>query len=437
MRINREILKIAIPNILGNITIPLLGIVDTALMGHESQNHLLYIGAIGLGGLIFNAIYWNLGFLRISTTGITAQAFGEGNIEQQSLTLFRALFVGIVLAFLLLLLQEHIARLGFSLLSNAENQQAITFARQYFSIRIWGAPAVLLLFGLRGWFYGIQNARYPMIITIVINAINIVASIYFVKEKHLGVQGVAWGTLIAQYAGLFVAFFLYFFTYKNTIRFFKTKLLLITLQLKRFFFVSGFIFVRNVLLFAVFSGFSYYSSAVGEDYFAMNQILLELFFLMSFAVDGFAYASEALVGRFKGEKNSKMQRETVKYTLFWGLGFGSLYALLYIVAGDKLFGLFTNDNQLVEMAKSYFVWISLICVIGSIAFIWDGVYAGATMVVPMALSMAVATIFYFITFGLLKDYYPRHAIWIAMTNYMFIRALLQGIIYFRTQKAFL
>ena len=196
--INKEIFKIAIPNILGNITIPLIGIVDTMLMGYQPEDATVLIGAIALGGVIFNAIYWNFGFLRVGTTGITAQAFGAEDEQKQALTFFRAILLGIAIALLLLIAKPLISEFGFDLLRNSENESAINYAKGYFDVRIWAVPAVMVLYGFRGWFYGMQNAIYPLILTTVVNVANVIGSIYFVKVQNMNAEGVALGTVIAQ-----------------------------------------------------------------------------------------------------------------------------------------------------------------------------------------------------------------------------------------------
>lgn len=428
-QINSEIFKIAIPNILGNITIALLGFVDTYLMGHETNGELL-LGSIGLSSILFNLLYWNFGFLRVATTGITAQAYGEKAENKQALTFFRAFFLGLIIALLILLFSKTIGDIGFSMIQNNVNEDAIPFARQYFSIRILAVPAVMMLFGFRGWFYGMQNAIYPFILTIVVNLVNIIASIYFVKYLDLSIAGVAWGTVLAQYVCLIVAFLL-FNKYKWVKHYFNWKKLIVKSQLKRFFSVSSFVFARNVMLSIVFSAFTFFSSTVSELYLAANQILLQFFYMMSFAVDGFAYAGEALVGKYVGAKQKSDVKRVVKLTMIWGVGLGLIYALLYQLFGVKILYLFTPDSTIVDTGAPYIIWLSIIAIVGSIAFIWDGVFIGATYVKEMFYSMALALVMFFIVYYITKNSMPMHAIWMAMTAYMLIRGVLQWFFYKR------
>ena len=427
--INREIFKIAIPNILGNITVPLIGIVDTILMGHQPKNATVLIGAIALGGVIFNAIYWNFGFLRVGTTGITAQAFGAKEDQKQALTLFRALLLGAFIAVILLLLKPLVADFGFAVLQNDKNAEAISYAKEYFDVRIWALPAVMLLFGFRGWFYGMQNAVYPLILTFTVNLVNIGGSIYFVTVHDMDARGVAMGTLVAQYVCLSVAFVLMSVKYRWVIQHLKWHFIVIVDQIKQFFFVSSFVFGRNIMLFLVFASFTYFSSAVGEEYFAINQMLLELFYLMSFAVDGFAYAAEALVGKYTGSKQPTKLEKAIRWTMVWGIGFGVLYAIAYLLAGNQFLRIFTPDELLIQQAKPYLFWLSIISIVGAVAFIWDGIFIGATLVVQMFVCMTISTISFFLVFFALKDPFPRHAIWAAMSAYMLIRGGMQWIVY--------
>ena len=193
--------------------------------------------------------------------------------------------------------------------------------------------------------------------------------------------------------------------------------------------MSGFVFGRNIMLFLVFAAFTYFSSAVGEEYFAINQMLLELFYLMSFAVDGFAYASEALVGKYTGSKQHNKLQEAINWTMIWGIGFGIVYAIAYFFAGEYFLRLFTPNEQLIEQAKPYLLWLCVISIVGAIAFIWDGIYIGATLVVEMFICMTISTVSFFVIFYWLKASYPKHAIWAAMATYMLARGIMQWIFY--------
>ncbi len=428
--IHREILQIAIPNILGNISIPILGIVDTVLMAYRGEKASILIGAIALGGILFNALYWNFSFLRLATTGITAQAVGAGDHRQQANSLARAALLASGISVLILLLQSPIAKFGFGLLRNPENAEAIQYARSYFSVRIWAVPAALLLFSIRGWFYGMQNAIAPFVFTLILNLGNIGASMYCVRVLGMDADGVALGTVLAQYFTLLIAIVVLGFRYRWIVTEWSRRGIQNLNKLRQFFSVSGFVLGRNLLLFSVFSTFTYYSSSLGETYFAAFQILLQLFFLISFAIDGFAYASEALVGKYTGAAMSKEVLLSIRYTLIWGVGFGLVYATAFQICGLPLLKILTPNNELIALALPYVYWISIIAIVGAIAFIWDGVFIGATLARAMFLCMAISTLVFFMVLFLLRERFPYSAIWAAMTAYMAVRGIIQWY-YFR------
>ena len=302
---NKEILRLAIPNILSNISVPLLSTVDTILMGHLSASHL---GAVGIGSMIFNFIYWNFGFLRMGTTGMTAQAYGAENKMEISNTLGRACALGLVLAVIILLFQIPIGELSYYLLNVTDNQYALV--REYFLIRILAAPATLILYSVLGWFFGMQNAIYPMLLTIFINVINIAVSAYLVLGLGMEVSGVAWGTVIAQYGGLFLAALMLRHKYKVYLDGFKQKNILRFNKLLRFLRINGDIFIRTICLTFAFGFFYSQSSNLGELALAANVILLQLLNWMSYGIDGFAFASESLVGKYVGAKRSQHDKES-------------------------------------------------------------------------------------------------------------------------------
>ncbi|MCB0682028.1 MAG: MATE family efflux transporter, partial [Saprospiraceae bacterium] len=273
---NREILRLAIPNIISNISVPLLSTVDTALMGRLSE---LHIGAVGIGAMIFNFIYWNFGFLRMGTTGITAQAFGKADVPAQVHTLGRAALVVFTLAALLLLLQIPIGYASFQLMNVNPSQYALV--EEYFFIRIWAAPASLGLYAMIGWFFGMQNAIYPLILTVFINLINIGLSYFFVYHLGWEVRGVALGTVIAQYAGLTLALLLFFGKYRSLLQAFRREALIKWGEFRRFLLINRDIFLRTLSLTFAFAFFYSQSSAEGAMILAVNTILMQFLNWMS------------------------------------------------------------------------------------------------------------------------------------------------------------
>lgn len=400
---------------------PLLGIVDTALMGRMDDP--AYIGAIALGGVVFSILYWGLGFLRPGTTGITAQAFGAKDFAQCYRYFLQSFALSLVFGLLILAFHIPIGEFAYSFLNGSD--QVKELSHEYFSIRVLAAPAVIALFAFRGWFFGMQNAVAPMVLTIVSNVINIFLSWYLVIYCDMSVRGVAIGTVVAQYAALLLAFGILLYRHKAAIFRYIEKQTFQLAKMKRFLNVNQDMFLRNIGIMLVFTFFTNYSAGVSEEYLAVNEILLQLFLFMSYSVDGFAYASEALVGRFIGEKSSDKVRVVVRKTLYYGLGFGTIYSLGYLFFGKWCIQLFTDNQELIDASLPYFKWLALVGICGALAFIWDGVYSGATASKELRNAMFLSVAAYFLVFFTLKNSYPKHAIWIAMNVFMLARSLFQ------------
>lgn len=421
INLNKEIFRIAIPNIISNISVPLLGIVDTALMGRMDDP--AYIGAIALGGVVFSILYWGLGFLRPGTTGITAQAFGAKDFPQCYRYFLQSCALSLVFGMFILAFHIPIGKLAYSFLNGSEQVKSLSY--EYFSIRVLAAPAVVILFAFRGWFFGMQNAVAPMVLTIVSNVINIFLSWYLVIYYDMSVQGVAIGTVVAQYAALLLAFGILLYRHKTKMFKYIEKQTFQLSKMKRFLNVNQDMFLRNIGIMLVFTFFTNYSAGISEEYLAVNEILLQLFLFMSYSVDGFAYASEALVGRFIGEQSIDKVKIVVRRSLYYGMGFGALYSLGYLFFGEWCMQLFTDNQELIRTSLPYFKWLALVALCGALAFIWDGVYSGATASVELRNSMFLSVASFFIVFFLLRNSYPDHAVWIAMIAFMLARSVFQ------------
>ena len=428
MTINKEIFKIAIPNIIANISIPLLGIVDTALMGRMDDP--AYIGAIALGGIVFNILYWGLGFLRPGTTGLTAQSYGRNDFQECYRILYRSLTIGIVFGLVILILYKPIGSLAFSILSGSDKVEAL--ALQYFSIRILAAPAVISVIALRGWFFGMQDAISPMILTIGANALNIFISWYLVIHQGLGVKGVAIGTMAAQWITFFIAAGIILYKYRKDILKYFDRAIFKAKEMKRYVSVNRDMFIRNMGLILVFSFFTNHSSKVGDEYLAINQMLLQLFYFMSYAVDGFAYASESLVGKYLGSSAYAKVKIVIKNCLYFGLGFGGLFMIAYLFGGEIILRVFTNNMDLINQAQPYFFWLAMVAISGALAFIWDGVFSGAAASKELRDSMLFSTVIFFLAFYISQLYFPFLAIWIGMVSFMLARSFIQ-IWYYRNK----
>lgn len=420
---NRRILHLAIPSIVSNITVPLLGLVDVTIMGHLGAT--AYIGAIAVGGLLFNILYWNFGFLRMGTSGLTSQAYGRKDKEAEIRVLVQAVSVGLFSALAMLILQYPIERLAFRLLdTSAEVEQ---YAVTYFRICIWGAPAVLAQYGFTGWFIGMQNSRYPMYIAIVMNVINIVCSSCFVFLFGMKVKGVALGTVVAQYSGVIMAWWLWFYNYKELRGRITFKGSLQLIAMRRFFTVNRDIFLRTLCLIGVTTFFTSTGARQGDVILAVNTLLMQLFTLFSYIMDGFAYAGEALSGRYVGACNLVQLKRAVKALFGWGVGLSLVFTLLYGIGGENFLGLLTNDTLVIETAGHYFYWVLAIPLAGFAAFLWDGILIGATATRFMLWAMLVASGSFFVIYYCFSGATNNHTLWLAFLVYLALRGIMQTI----------
>lgn len=422
---NRKILQLAIPSIVSNITVPLLGLVDVAIVGHLGSAS--YIGAIAVGGMLFNMIYWIFGFLRMGTSGMTAQAYGKRDLTEVVRTLLRAVGVGLLISLGLWILQSPILRGAFVLIDATEEMKR--WASLYFNICIWGAPAVLGLYGFAGWFVGMQNSRFPMFIAITQNIVNIAASLCFVFVLGMKVEGVALGTLIAQYAGLLMAFALWLKYYGRLKAYIDWDGLWGGEAMRRFFSVNSDIFFRTLCLVAVTTFFTSTGARQGDVILAVNTLLMQLFTLFSYIMDGFAYAGEALAGRFIGAKNDVGLRRCIRLLFLWGIGLSLSFTILYAFLGRDFLGLLTNDTSVIEASGDYFYWVLAIPLCGFSAFLWDGIFIGATATRQMLCSMLVASATFFIIYYLFYQSMGNHALWMAFLGYLSLRGGMQWILW--------
>lgn len=420
--INRQILHIAIPSIISNITVPLLGLVDVTIVGHLGSAS--YIGAIAVGGMLFNMIYWIFGFLRMGTGGLTAQAYGQHNTQEGTRILLRSLSVSLLLALALLVLQYPIRLIAFMLIDASPEVQEL--ATRYFHICIWGAPATLGLYSFTGWFIGMQNSRYPMYIAITQNIVNIAASLFFVFVLHMKVEGVALGTLIAQYAGVIMAYLLCISHYHPFRQQVQRMQLFERNAMKRFFLVNRDIFLRTLCLVAVTVFFTSTGATYGDVVLAVNTLLMQLFTLFSYIMDGFAYAGEALSGKYTGSNDKIRLHQTVRNLFGWGSAMALLFTLTYLWGGQDFLQLLTNDTEVIAASGTYLLWTVAIPFCGFSAFILDGICIGTTFTRIMLKSMATASALFFGVYFLCSGSWGNHALWMAFLVYLAVRGLMQG-----------
>lgn len=417
---HREILRLAVPNILSNISVPLLSTFDTALMGRLSADHL---GAVGLGGMIFNFLYWNFGFLRMGSTGLTAQAYGRQDRTGMANTLGRAIVVGWVLAALLLLGQWPLLAASQYLLEVAPDQQPLV--ADYFQVRILAAPAALGLYALLGWFFGMQNAFFPLILTLVINFANIGLSVYFVRELDWGIRGVAWGTCLAQYIGLFTGMGLLLYRYGWVRQRLRLKMILLWSELRAFLSLNGDIFVRTLCLTLAFAFFYRESADEGELVLAANVILLQYLNWMSYGVDGFAFAAESLVGKYAGAGNPERLARAIRLSFVWGMGLAVLYTLVYGGAGTWLLRVFTDQADVLAAARPFLWWLIIFPLLATPCYIWDGIYIGLTAARAMRNTMLLAFGGFLLFYYGLGRRWDNHGLWASLLAFMVLRGAVQ------------
>ncbi len=420
--LNRNILRLAVPNIISNLTVPLLGMADFALMGHLKTDSVVYVGAVALGTTIFNVLYMSLGFLRMGTSGFTAQSFGAKDDKALSLGLQHSLLVAMLLAFSLILLQYPIQWAAFKMLDGSP--QVTSLARQYFYIRIYAAPATLALYSFYGWFLGMQNARIPMAIAILVNSVNIGLNFLFVYAFHMHSNGVALASVIAQYTGLLLAIWFLLKKYKDFARRIALKILLKKEGLMIFFKVNGDIFIRTLLLIFVLTFFTGISARISNKILAVNTLLFQFFFFFSYFADGFAFAGEALAGKAKGSGSLLLLKKTINRLFVWGLGIALFTSLIYLIGLKYFMYILTDNVAIINLTKEYSWWVVLLPLTGIAAFIWDGIYVGVTAAKAMRNTMILSTIFVFLpAFYLFFPYLGNNGLWLALQIFMISRGV--------------
>ena len=444
MNLHRDILRLAIPSILANITVPLVGMVDIAVAGHLGTAGGLgaaaLIGGISIGTMLFDMLYWNFGFLRGGTGGLTAQAYGRYHAGSEeaagdiAVTLKRALSIAFCSGLALVALQWVVVQVAFLLVDCTPEVQ--TLATQYFYIRIWAAPATLSLFAFKGWFIGMQDTVRPMTCDLLVNAVNIGLSIClafgYAGLPALGFAGVAWGTLIAQWTGFLYASLAVLRRYGSFFR--PHRPATTNSSWKSFFVLNRDLFLRSVCMIAVYIGFTMISARYGDMMLAVGAILMKLLMIFSYFTDGFAYAGEALTGRFIGEGSQDGVQSTIRQTFLWSLGVTVLFFLVYGVGGVPLFRLMTSDPSVVDAGREFIPWLLLMPVIGCPAFTWDGIFTGATASKDLRNSVVWCVVgffgVWFLGLGLLKalhgtipETWAIHLLMAAYFTHLFVRAL--------------
>ena len=416
---HRRVLAIALPIVLANLTVPLLGLVDTAVVGQLGA--AAPIGAVGLGAVILTSVYWVFGFLRMGTTGLVAQAHGAGDAAESGAVLKRGLLVAAVAGLALIALQGPLIWGAFRIAPASDEVEALT--RVYLDIRIWGAPATIAAYALTGWLIAIERTRSVLLLQLVMNGLNITLDIWFVLGLGWGVAGVAWATLISEYAGLGLGLWLCASAFTGP----KGRIL-DGPRLKRMAVVNTDIMLRSVLLQASFTAFLFLSAGKGDEVLAVNQILMQFLQLTAYVLDGFAFAAESLVGQAVGARAAQRFARAVRITSIWGVGGAVALALAFALIGGPAIELMTTAPELQEKARVFLPWVVAAPVIGIASWMLDGIFIGATRTREMRDAMLGAVLLYAAALWLLWGF-DNHGLWAALMVLNVARGVLMALYY--------
>lgn len=417
--IKSQVLGLAIPSILANITVPLVGMVDLAISGHIGD--AAAIGGLAIASMLFDLLYWNMGFLRVGTGGITAQAYGRRDNRSIVDTLTQGLVTAWGAAALFIAIQWLFVEVAFRLIVCSPEVEAV--ARQYFFIRIWAAPATLSLFVFKGWFIGMQNTVFSMAVDIWVNVVNMGASWLLAFHTPLGMAGIAWGTLIAQWTGLLLACALFMVRYRGLTGAFSLQRSVKWQYIKGFFKVNTDLFVRSLAFMVIYVGFTSLAATYGDVDLAVSSVMMKLFMLFSYFIDGFAYAGEALTGRFIGERNLSGVRSMVRVIFLWGLVISAAFTLAYIIFPMPIIGLLTDDSQVLQGCGPYLFWLVLMPIASCVAFLWDGIYIGATASAAMRDCMLFSAALFLLSYFLLRGLLGIQALYTGYFVHLLCRSL--------------
>ena len=427
---HKRVLGVAIPIVLANATIPILGAVDTAVVGQLGL--AAPIGAVGIGAIIITAIYWLFGFLRMGTTGLTAQAIGSGDKPETSALLVRGIIIGLVAGLVLIIAQVPIF-LGALQLSPA-SMEVESLAQKYLQIRVYSAPAAIALFGITGWLIAKEKTREVLLLQLALNGINITLDLVFVLKLGWGVEGVAIATLIAEWSGLIFGLWLaregfnngY---WKNWIQIFDRVRLI---QMAK---VNSDIMIRSILLEIGFVSFLFLGSSFDDATLAANQVLIQFLNITAYALDGFAFAAEALVGQALGAKNRPLFRRAVIMTSQWGLGSVILMALAFFVFGNSIINVMTTAEDVRVVSYEYLPWMVAAPLAGVAAWMLDGIFIGATRTADMRNMMFISFCIYLIALALLLPNYGNHGLWASLIIFSIARGVTLGFKYPALEKS--
>ena len=436
---NKQILRLAIPSILANITIPLVGLVDTAIVGHISDAHA--IGGIAIGTMLFDLLYWNFGFLRVGTSGMTAQAFGRGDREHCARLLTQSISIALIGAAIIWALHWLFVTATRAIIPCST--EVATFARKYFFIRVWAAPATLSLMAIKGWFIGMQDTVSPMITDMVVNVVNMVASYVLAVYTPMGALGVALGTVIAQLTGLLLGVLIIVYKYRHVWQGLSIwQVAKDRHGIRNLITLNANLFVRSLCFMVVYVGFTSLSSMYGDTDLAVCSILMKLFMLVSYFVDGFAYAGEALVGKYIGAAKSNPISDSpsgrpvsnspsgaseissiVRLLFLWSLGVGAIFTVLFAVSYLPMYRMMTSDTMVLARLTDFTGWLIAMPIVSTLAFMWDGVFTGATAGKQIRNAMIWAAIGFVVGYVATYHYLGTHALFVGYFLHLAARVI--------------
>ena len=428
---NHRVWRMAGPIMISNVSVPLLGAVDTAVVGHLPGPE--YIGAVAIGAVIFNLLYWGFGFLRMGTTGLTAQALGANDGDEVRAILGRALGLGAVIGLMLIILQGPIADGAFFLAGASDAVDPL--ARTYFFVRIWAAPAALANYALLGWFFGMQNARYALVLNLVMNGVNIILDFWFVFGLDLGVAGVAWATVAAQFAAMFISLWLARKMLQQVAGAWRIELLRRGDRIRRMMGINRDIFIRNLFISGSMAVFTAIGARNSDTVLAANAILIHFQHIMAFWLDGFAHAAEALVGNEIGARNRARFRQAVLVSTAWAGGVAVATAVVYGIVGGAVIDLITDIEDVRVMARNFLPWV----VFGPIYSVWsfqlDGIFVGATHTAEMRNAAVLSALTFLSTAAILVPLMGNSGLWISFFVLMLARTVTLACYYPRLERS--
>ena len=415
---HNRILKIALPMVVSNATIPILGAVDTGVIGQLGDQALL--AAVGVGAIVISTIYWVFGFLRMGTTGLVAQAKGSGNQSEVFSYLIRGLIIGFVAGLVLLLLQIPLFWLALNIFQAVPEVE--TQAKVYLSIRVWSAPLSIANFAVLGWLIALEKTFHVLLLQVLVNVLNVVLDLVFVLYLGWGIEGVAFASLIAELSGALLAFVIIIKLYQQSGSPRLVKLFSIR-EWKRLFFTNANILIRSVILEVVIISYVFFGSTLGTVILATNHILLQFVHITSYALDGFAFSAEALVGSAYGQRSQSQIRSAALKSTVWALLCALLMTLFFFLFGEKLIQVMVKDEIIQNTSQEYLFWMAITPISGFLSFMLDGIFIGATGTKYMRKAMLQSLIVYIIFMSVLFPILGNHGLWICINIFFMARAI--------------